>query len=125
MRMRGGAEQARPSGSIEQVSTVSAAKAAGAGDTGETMVSPPSGLVRQPHGTATNGKSKMKDPPPMDPAAMYESLKGRIAVLEEEVFVGEEEHRYAEEAQKHVRGLEENTVHVKYIENDDRGRNSD
>lgn len=28
----------------------------------------------------------------------------------------EEERRFAEEAQKHVRGLEENTVHVKYIE---------
>lgn len=53
----------------------------------------------------------------MDPAAMYESLKNRIAALEEEeVFVGEEERRYAEEAQKHVRGLEENAVHVKYIE---------
>ncbi|KAH8987336.1 hypothetical protein EDB86DRAFT_3048193 [Lactarius hatsudake] len=78
---------------------------------------PPSGSVRQPHGAVTNGKSKMKDPPPMDPAAMYESLKNRIAALEEEeVFVEEEERRYAEEAQKHVRGLEENAVHVKYIE---------
>lgn len=48
---------------------------------------------------------------------MYESLKNRIAALEEEeVFVGEEERRYAEEAQKHVRGLEENAVHMKYIE---------
>ncbi|KAH8992367.1 hypothetical protein EDB92DRAFT_1797350 [Lactarius akahatsu] len=78
---------------------------------------PPSGSVRQPHGAVTNGKSKMKDPAPMDPAAMYESLKNRIAALEEEeVFVEEEERRYAEEAQKHVRGLEENAVHVKYIE---------
>ncbi|KAI9444578.1 hypothetical protein H4582DRAFT_1909873 [Lactarius indigo] len=78
---------------------------------------PPSGSVRQPHGAVTNGKSKMKDPTPMDPAAMYESLKNRIAALEEEeVFVEEEERRYAEEAQKHVRGLEENAVHVKYIE---------
>ena len=81
------------------------------------------------------------DPAPIDPAAMYESLKNRIAALEEEeVFVEEEERRYgarvctsvvvprpyrpyvrrlcatAEEAQKHVRGLEENAVHVKYIE---------
>ncbi|KAI9453573.1 hypothetical protein BJY52DRAFT_1225563 [Lactarius psammicola] len=78
---------------------------------------PPSGSVRQPHPAVPNGKSKMKDPAPMDPAAMYESLKNRIAALEEEeVFVEEEERRYAEEAQKHVRGLEENAVHVKYIE---------
>jgi len=73
---------------------------------------------------------------------MYESLKNRIAALEEEEEVVEEEERrfgariwhapthcasiktlrvpfsyaIAEEAQKHVRGLEENVVHVKYIE---------
>jgi len=48
---------------------------------------------------------------------MYESLKNRIAALEEEEEVlEEEERRFAEEAQKHVRGLEENAVHVKYIE---------
>jgi hypothetical protein len=74
---------------------------------------------------------------------MYESLKNRIAALEEEEEVVEEEERrlgkrinaslvlclfavspvssftlraIAEEAQKHVRGLEENAVHVKYIE---------
>lgn len=79
---------------------------------------PPSGSVRQPHPAVTNGKSKAKvDPAAIDPAAMYESLKSRIAALEEEeVFVEEEERRYAEEAQKQVRGLEENAVHVKYIE---------
>jgi hypothetical protein len=105
--------------------------------------SPPSGSARQPHTIVTNGKSKKKaDSAPMDPAAMYESLKNRIAALEEEEeFVEEEERRYgahigttslllrgrcnltmhhlriaAEEAQKHVRGLEENAVHMKYIE---------
>ena len=102
---------------------------------------PPSASVRQPHPAVTNGKSKVKvDPAAIDPAAMYESLKSRIAALEEEeVFVEEEERRYgaractsvvtrpsgpymrrpcatAEEAQKQVRGLEENAVHVKYIE---------
>ncbi|KAF8274326.1 hypothetical protein EI94DRAFT_1825664 [Lactarius quietus] len=103
---------------------------------------PPSGSVRQPHPAVTNGKSKAKaDPAPIDPAAMYESLKSRIAALEEEeVFVEEEERRYgarvctsvvntpissiymrrscatAEEAQKQVGGLEENAVHMKYIE---------
>ena len=35
------------------------------------------------------------DPAQIDPAAMYESLKNRIAALEEEeVFVEEEERRY-------------------------------
>ncbi|KAI0281197.1 hypothetical protein BGY98DRAFT_959224 [Russula aff. rugulosa BPL654] len=79
---------------------------------------PPSGSARPLHPAAPNGKSKKKaDPVPIDPAAMYESLKNRIAALEEEEEVVEEEERqFAEEAQKHVRGLEENTVHVKYIE---------
>lgn len=79
---------------------------------------PPSSSSRQLHPAAPNGKSKKKaDPIPIDPAAMYESLKNRIAALEEEEeVVEEEERRFAEEAQKHVRGLEENTVHVKYIE---------
>ena len=112
---------------------------------------PPSGSARQLYPAApaptTNGKSKRKaDPAPVDPAAMYESLRNRIAALEEEEeFVEEEERRFgacicpppsppdrsslighsnlsffmpttAEEAQKHVRGLEENAVHVKYIE---------
>ena len=105
---------------------------------------PPSGSARQLHPAAPNGKSKKKaEPVPIDPAAMYESLKSRIAALEEEEEVVEEEERRfgawictpltplsalisnmhasfrcttAEEAQKHVRGLEENAVHVKYIE---------
>ncbi|KAH9987689.1 hypothetical protein BJV77DRAFT_1024571 [Russula vinacea] len=79
---------------------------------------PPSGSARQLHPAAPNGKSKKKaEPVPIDPAAMYESLKSRIAALEEEEeVVEEEERRFAEEAQKHVRGLEENAVHVKYIE---------
>lgn len=48
---------------------------------------------------------------------MYESLKNRIAALEEEeVLEEEEERRYAEEAQKSVKGLEENAIHSKYIE---------
>lgn len=66
---------------------------------------------------------------------MYESLKNRIAALEEEEVLEEEEERRfgtlpewiylqlcslrfhaAEEAQKSVRGLEENAIHSKYIE---------
>ncbi|KAJ7597456.1 hypothetical protein C8J56DRAFT_920102 [Mycena floridula] len=61
--------------------------------------------------------SKKKNDAPMDPATMYESLKSRIAALEEEeVIEEEEEKRFAEEAQKSVKGLEENVIHSKYIE---------
>ncbi|KAF9015699.1 hypothetical protein BDQ17DRAFT_1341500 [Cyathus striatus] len=76
---------------------------------------------RSPH-TQVNGhqpsKAKKKnDPAPVDPATMYESLKNRIAALEEEeVLEEEEERRFAEEAQKSVKGMEENAIHAKYIE---------
>ncbi|KAA1468120.1 hypothetical protein DENSPDRAFT_770553 [Dentipellis sp. KUC8613] len=83
-----------------------------------------------PHPPATNGthhahnhahghtqKAKKKEPAPVDPATMYESLKNRIAALEEEeVLEEEEERKFAEEAQKSVRGMEENAVHAKYVE---------
>lgn len=55
---------------------------------------PPSSSARQLHPAAPNGKSKKKaDLVPIDPAAMYESLKSRIAALEEEEEVVEEEER--------------------------------
>ncbi|KAF8625216.1 hypothetical protein AX15_005517 [Amanita polypyramis BW_CC] len=48
---------------------------------------------------------------------MYESVKNRIAALEEEeVLEEEEERRFAEEAQQSVRGLGESAIHAKYIE---------
>ncbi|KAJ8697388.1 hypothetical protein PTI98_004198 [Pleurotus ostreatus] len=48
---------------------------------------------------------------------MYETLKNRIAALEEEeVLEEEEERRFAEEAQKSVKGMGENAIHAKYIE---------
>ncbi|KAG2062233.1 hypothetical protein BDR06DRAFT_946370 [Suillus hirtellus] len=70
------------------------------------------------NGTYThNQKGKKKNDTPVDPAAMYESLKSRIAALEEEEVLEEEEEKiFAEEAVKSVKGMEENTVHAKYIE---------
>ncbi|EPS96676.1 hypothetical protein FOMPIDRAFT_142758 [Fomitopsis schrenkii] len=48
---------------------------------------------------------------------MYETLKNRIAALEEEeVHEEEEERRFAEEAQNSVSGMGENAIHAKYIE---------
>lgn len=78
-------------------------------------------------------KPKKKNDAPVDPAAMYESLKSRIAALEEEEVLEEEEERRfgvhnphpsshsshpspAEEAVKSVKGIGENAIHAKYIE---------
>lgn len=48
---------------------------------------------------------------------MYESLKSRIAALEEEeVTVEEEERRLGEEARQTVRGMSDSAVQTKYIE---------
>ncbi|KAG9314108.1 hypothetical protein JVU11DRAFT_4891 [Chiua virens] len=72
-----------------------------------------------PHPSASNGtqKTKKKNDAPVDPAAMYESLKNRIAALEEEeVLEEEEERRFTEEAVKSVRGMGENAIHAKYVE---------
>jgi hypothetical protein len=40
-----------------------------------------------------NAKAKKKNDTPVDPAAMYESLKNRIAALEEEEVIEEEEEK--------------------------------
>ncbi|GLB35843.1 putative myosin-like coiled-coil protein [Lyophyllum shimeji] len=75
------------------------------------------------HTPGTNGhhhhaqKGKKKNDVPVDPATMYESLKNRIAALEEEeVLEEEEERRFAEEAAKSVKGMAEAAIHAKYVE---------
>lgn len=92
------------------------------------------------HTPGTNGhnhsqRGKKRNDTPVDPATMYESLKNRIAALEEEEVIEEEEERrygasrhsdlavsylqsvfLAEEAQKSVKGMEDNAIHAKYIE---------
>ncbi|KAF8640606.1 hypothetical protein AX17_000267 [Amanita inopinata Kibby_2008] len=78
---------------------------------------PQSRQVNGQHVQNSKGKKRTEPPPPVDPATMYESVRSRIAALEEEeVLEEEEERRFAEEAQKSVRGLEENAIHAKYIE---------
>ncbi|KAF7972588.1 hypothetical protein HWV62_17386 [Athelia sp. TMB] len=71
------------------------------------------------HPGRVNGtqKGKKRNDTPVDPATMYESLKSRIAALEEEeVLEEEEERRFTEEAQTSVKGMEDNAIHAKYIE---------
>ncbi|CCM04464.1 uncharacterized protein FIBRA_06644 [Fibroporia radiculosa] len=85
---------------------------------------------RQVNGLTTNGahapvqKGKKKAvEQPVDPSQMYETLKNRIAALEEEeVHEEEEERRFAEEAQDSVSGMSENAIHSKYIELNPRQR---
>jgi len=60
---------------------------------------PPLGSRTNPplhhHGNTVNGthRGKKKNDAPVDPATMYESLKSRIAALEEEEVLEEEEER--------------------------------
>ncbi|KAF8346970.1 hypothetical protein F5887DRAFT_882756 [Amanita rubescens] len=79
--------------------------------------SPNTKHVNGQHTQNTKGKKRTDPPPPVDPATMYESVRSRIAALEEEeVLEEEEERRFAEEAQQSVRGLGESAIHAKYIE---------
>lgn len=52
---------------------------------------PPNGPVNGAH--SHNQKGKKKNDPPVDPSQLYESLKNRIATLEEEEIHNEEEER--------------------------------
>ncbi|KAL0068622.1 hypothetical protein AAF712_004338 [Marasmius tenuissimus] len=73
--------------------------------------------VNGAHHPSQHAKAKKKPDTPVDPATMYESLKNRIAALEEEeVLEEEEERRFAEEAQKSMAGLGDSAIHSKYIE---------
>ncbi|CAE6452991.1 unnamed protein product [Rhizoctonia solani] len=66
---------------------------------------------------ANNPNVKVEPSAPPDPMTMYESLKNRIAALEEEeVTVEEEERRLAEEARHTVKGISDSVVQTKYIE---------
>ncbi|KAJ3489583.1 hypothetical protein NLI96_g2024 [Meripilus lineatus] len=69
--------------------------------------------------TAAQSKTNKKKPadPQVDASQIYETLKNKIAALEEDaVHEEEEEKRFAEEARKSVSGMGENAVHAKYIE---------
>ncbi|OCH86663.1 hypothetical protein OBBRIDRAFT_760992 [Obba rivulosa] len=79
---------------------------------------PPNGPpVNGTHTTANQKGKKKAAEQPVDPSTMYETLKNRIAALEEEeVHEEEEERRFAEEAQNSVSGMGENAIHAKYIE---------
>ncbi|KAF8514792.1 hypothetical protein JB92DRAFT_2811258 [Gautieria morchelliformis] len=66
-----------------------------------------------PH-TTQKGKKKAES---VDPATMYETVRNRIAALEEEEVHGEEEERrIAEDARKMVKGVSDSVVHTKYID---------
>jgi len=63
--------------------------------TAQPFVRPPA--TSQPAPTPVNGtqttKNKKRNEPPVDPVTMYESVKNRIAALEEEEVLEEEEER--------------------------------
>lgn len=66
---------------------------------------------------AGNPNVKVEPSAPPDPVTMYESVRSRIAALEEEeVTVEEEERRLADEARQTVRGASDSAVQTKYIE---------
>ncbi|KAF9511465.1 hypothetical protein BS47DRAFT_1330944 [Hydnum rufescens UP504] len=77
---------------------------------GNTVPQPPAQNGR------TSGKKKTVDPTP-DPVTMYESVRSRIAALEEEEGLEEEEDRkMAEQAHSAVRGMSDSAIHSKYVD---------
>ncbi|KDQ15600.1 hypothetical protein BOTBODRAFT_31492 [Botryobasidium botryosum FD-172 SS1] len=78
-----------------------------------TAAHPPNGTAPSV-GYASKGKKKVEPP---DPVTMYESVRSRIAALEEEEVLGEEEDRkIAEEARKSVKSVSDSAIQSKYIE---------
>ncbi|KAF8314438.1 hypothetical protein DL93DRAFT_2058080 [Clavulina sp. PMI_390] len=68
------------------------------------------------NGRTTTGKKKQQDTP-IDPVTMYESVRSRIAALEEEEGIEEEEDsRMAEQARSSVKGMSDSAVQARYIE---------
>lgn len=77
----------------------------------------PQGQTTRKNVNAGNPNVKVEPTAPPDPVTMYESVRSRIAALEEEeVTVEEEERRLAEEARATVRGVPDSVVQTKYIE---------
>ncbi|QRV80437.1 hypothetical protein RhiJN_08452 [Ceratobasidium sp. AG-Ba] len=91
---------------------------------------PPTGPPPKPNGVtaqqrqqtrknvnAGNPNVKVEPTAPPDPVTMYESVRNRIAALEEAEVTGEEEERrHAEEARASVRGAPDSVIQTKYIE---------
>ncbi|KAG8976948.1 hypothetical protein FRB90_008994, partial [Tulasnella sp. 427] len=67
------------------------------------------------NGTASKSKKKESGPP--DTAALFENVKNRIAVLEEDKrHLEEDERRAAEEARENIKGIQDSVIQAKYIE---------
>ncbi|KAH7104956.1 hypothetical protein BKA62DRAFT_691227 [Auriculariales sp. MPI-PUGE-AT-0066] len=76
----------------------------------------PSGATNGTVNGTGSGKGK-KEAAALDPVSMYESVKNRIAALEEEEVHDEEEaRRVVEEARQSVKGLTESAIHAKYVD---------
>ncbi|KIJ53495.1 hypothetical protein M422DRAFT_25368 [Sphaerobolus stellatus SS14] len=78
------------------------------------------GATSHGHPPATNAASSQKGKKKaeaVDPVTMYETVRNRIAALEEEEVHGEEEERrIADEARRAVKGVSESGVHAKYVD---------
>ncbi|KAG8905366.1 hypothetical protein FRC01_008380 [Tulasnella sp. 417] len=69
------------------------------------------------NGTTTSSKTKKKEAAPPDTATLFENVKNRIAVLEEDKrHLEEDERRAAEEARENIKGIHDSVIQSKYIE---------
>ncbi|KZW00466.1 hypothetical protein EXIGLDRAFT_761559 [Exidia glandulosa HHB12029] len=82
-----------------------------------TPAVPPPATPMNGQQSKTAGTAGKKKAEPIDPATMYETVRNRIAALEEEEVHGEEEERrVVEEARQSMNGLTESAIHAKYID---------